>query len=138
MINAFIYGTSCEALVHTLSHGTPRTTWELLDVTTQYATGKEAVQSNFSGKAKTVGHLSGGDGGDKPASSHRHRDKRNKDWKHRGRRWWPWPIVLLGFSPVGAVHARNTSRKCLSPPAHSTGVGQAPPQGLRYHEGLHM
>ena len=127
MINAFIYGMSSEALVHALSHRTPRTTWELLDVTTQYATGKEAVQSNFSGKAKTVGHLSGGDGGDKPASSHRHRDKRNKDWKHRGRRWWPWPIVLSGFSPAGTAHTLSTSTRRSRPPALSTGTGEAPP-----------
>ena len=43
-------------------------TWELLDVTTQYATGEEAVQANFSNKAKAAAHLSGGDGGNDPAS----------------------------------------------------------------------
>jgi hypothetical protein len=44
-------------------------TRELLDVTAQYTTGEEAIQANFSDKAKTVSHLSGGDGGDDPGSS---------------------------------------------------------------------
>jgi hypothetical protein len=57
-------------------------TWELLDVATQYATGKEVVQANFSGKVKAVRHLNGGDGGDDPASSQRHHDKQNKDRKY--------------------------------------------------------
>jgi hypothetical protein len=43
MINAFIYGMTYVALVHMLSCETPRTTRELLDVTTQYATSEEAV-----------------------------------------------------------------------------------------------
>ena len=34
MINAFIYATTYEALVHTLGRETPRTTQELLDVAT--------------------------------------------------------------------------------------------------------
>jgi hypothetical protein len=44
-------------------------TRELLDVTTQYTTGEEAVHANFSGKAKATSHLSGGDNTDDPASS---------------------------------------------------------------------
>ena len=43
VINAFICGTTCEALVHALSRETPRTTRELLDITTRYATGEAAV-----------------------------------------------------------------------------------------------
>jgi hypothetical protein len=43
VINAFIYGTTCEALIHTLGCETPRTMRELLDIATQYAIGKEAV-----------------------------------------------------------------------------------------------
>jgi hypothetical protein len=43
-------------------------TWELLDVTTQYAASEEAVQANFSGKAKAAYHLSGRDNGDDPAT----------------------------------------------------------------------
>jgi hypothetical protein len=34
VINAFIYGTTCKALVHTLGRETPHTTRELLDVAT--------------------------------------------------------------------------------------------------------
>ena len=34
VINAFIYGTTCETLSHTLDHETPRTTQEVLDVAT--------------------------------------------------------------------------------------------------------
>ena len=43
IINALIYGTTCEALINALGHETPRTMRELLDVATQYATGDEAV-----------------------------------------------------------------------------------------------
>jgi hypothetical protein len=69
VINAFICGMTCEALTHMLSHETLCMTRELLDVTAQYTTGEEAIQANFSDKAKTVSHLSGGDGGDDPGSS---------------------------------------------------------------------
>ena len=34
MINAFIYGMTCEALVHALGHETSRTLRELLDIAT--------------------------------------------------------------------------------------------------------
>jgi hypothetical protein len=45
-------------------------TQELFDVATKYATGEEAIQANFSGKAKAkpADHLSG-IGGDDPTSS---------------------------------------------------------------------
>jgi hypothetical protein len=43
MINAFKCGMTYEALVHALSHEIPCMTWELMGVTTQYATGDEAV-----------------------------------------------------------------------------------------------
>ena len=69
MINAFIYGTTSKALIHALDRETPRMTWELLDIATLYAIGEEAVQANFSGKAKAIGHLSGGYSTDDPASS---------------------------------------------------------------------
>ena len=69
MINAFIYDTTYEALIHALGCETPRTTRELLDIATQYATGEEAIQANFSKKAKAAGHLNGGDGTDDLASS---------------------------------------------------------------------
>jgi hypothetical protein len=35
VINAFIYGMTCEALIHVLDRETSSITWELLDVTTQ-------------------------------------------------------------------------------------------------------
>jgi hypothetical protein len=54
-----------------LARSTPCTTRELLDIATQYATSKEAIQANFSRKAKAAGHLSGGDGAKDPASSQR-------------------------------------------------------------------
>jgi hypothetical protein len=34
---------TCETLVHVLGRETPRMTRELLDITTQYTTGEEAV-----------------------------------------------------------------------------------------------
>jgi hypothetical protein len=43
MINAFICGTTYEALIHVLGRETPRTMRELLDVATQYATSEAAV-----------------------------------------------------------------------------------------------
>jgi hypothetical protein len=69
VISTLIYGTTYEALIHALGRETPCTMRELLDVTTQYATGEKVVQANFSGKAKAATHLSGGDGSDKPTSS---------------------------------------------------------------------
>jgi hypothetical protein len=53
VINAFIYRMTRKVLIHALGRETSRTTWELLDIATQYATG----------------HLSGGDGPDNPTSS---------------------------------------------------------------------
>ena len=84
MINAFICGTTCKALIHALGYETPHMMWEILNITTQYATGEVVIRANFSGKAKATGHLSGGDGDDDPTSSQHRRDKRNKDRKHRG------------------------------------------------------
>jgi hypothetical protein len=66
VINAFTCGMTCEALVHALGRETPHTMQELLEITTKYATGEEAAQANFSGKAKAADHLSVGDGGDNP------------------------------------------------------------------------
>jgi hypothetical protein len=43
VIIAFICDMTCEVLIHALSHKTPRTTQELLDITTQYTTGEEVV-----------------------------------------------------------------------------------------------
>ena len=48
-------GTTCESLVHKLGCKGPRTTKELLDITTSHASSKEAVGAIFDhlkGKAK--------------------------------------------------------------------------------------
>jgi hypothetical protein len=84
MINAFTYGTTCEALIHALHHETLCMTQELLDIATKYATGEEAVQANFSSKAKAASHLSGGDSGDDHASAQRRHNKMARDRKHYG------------------------------------------------------
>ena len=47
MIGAFLSGTTCESLVHKLGHRGPRTTKELLDITTSHASGEEAVGAIF-------------------------------------------------------------------------------------------
>ena len=39
----FLTGTTYESLVHKLGRKNPRTTKELLDITTSYASGEEAV-----------------------------------------------------------------------------------------------
>ena len=70
-----------EALIHALGRETPRMTRELLNIATLYANDEEPIQANFSSKVKAAGHLSGGDGGDDPASSQRCHDKQNNDPK---------------------------------------------------------
>ena len=85
VINTFICGTTCEALINALGCETPGTMRELLDVATKYTTGEEVVQANFSGKAKVVGHLSGGDSVNNPTSSQRCHDRRDKDQKRYGK-----------------------------------------------------
>ena len=55
MIGAFLSGTTCESLVHKLGRKGPRTTKELLDITTSHALGEEAVGAIFDrldGKAR--------------------------------------------------------------------------------------
>ena len=47
MIGGFISSTTNEALVHELGRNKPRTTWELLDLTTSHAFGEEAIRANF-------------------------------------------------------------------------------------------
>ena len=47
MIGAFISGTSNEALIHELERCKPWTTRELLDLTTSYAFGEEAIRAIF-------------------------------------------------------------------------------------------
>ena len=55
IIGAFLSGTTCESLVNKLGRKGPRTTKELLDITTSHASGEEAVEAIFDcrkGKAK--------------------------------------------------------------------------------------
>jgi hypothetical protein len=59
----------------------PRTTLELLDVATKYATGEETVLANFSGKGKAIAPHSGGDGDDEANVVGWRRNKRKKDKK---------------------------------------------------------
>jgi len=56
IIGAFISGTTCKTLVHKLGRKGPRTTKELLDITTNHASSEDAVGAIFDctqgGKAK--------------------------------------------------------------------------------------
>ena len=79
VIGAFLFGTTCESLVHKLGLKGPRTTKELLDIATSHASGEEAVGVIFDypkGKAKREEDASEG------ASSHSNKMK-NKQW-HEG------------------------------------------------------
>ena len=55
MIGAFLSGTTRESLIHKLGRRGPRTTKELLDITTSHGSGEEAVGAIFDrtdGKAR--------------------------------------------------------------------------------------
>jgi hypothetical protein len=47
VINAFILDTTSEILVHKLGHKSPRTTKELLNITTNHMSGEDAVGAIF-------------------------------------------------------------------------------------------
>jgi hypothetical protein len=47
VIRAFLTGTTCKELVQELGHKGPRTTRELLDIATNFASGEEAVGAIF-------------------------------------------------------------------------------------------
>ncbi|XP_066396262.1 purine permease 3-like [Miscanthus floridulus] len=47
VIGAFLSGTTCESMVHKLGHKGPRTTKELLDITTSHASDEEVVGAIF-------------------------------------------------------------------------------------------
>ena len=78
VISAFLSGTTCESLIHKLGCLKPRTTRDLLDVTTNHAFSEEAVRAVFNrgqdkGKAKRMDQ-------DKGPSTQR--GKKNKeDWR---------------------------------------------------------
>jgi hypothetical protein len=77
-ISAFQNGTTCTSLIHRLERHMPRTTRELLDITSNHADGKEAVAATLNtpqGKVKQVVHHGEG------ASSCFKKKKKNN--KHR-------------------------------------------------------
>jgi hypothetical protein len=47
VIGAFLTGTTCKELIHKLGRKGPRTTRELLDIATNFASGEEAVGAIF-------------------------------------------------------------------------------------------
>ena len=49
VISAFLSETTCESLIHKLGCLKPRTTRDLLDVTTNHASSEEAVRAVFTG-----------------------------------------------------------------------------------------
>jgi hypothetical protein len=127
---------TCEELIHALGRETPRMMRELLDVATQYAIGEEAVQANFRGKAKAIGHLSGGDGADDPTSSQRRRDRRNEDRKCHGEEMVAMTDYATRPQPHGRAASPEHFEKALNSPTRSMGTGETSSQGPRHHEGL--
>ena len=49
VISAFLFGTTCESLIHKLGCLKPRTTRDLLHVATNHDSSEEAVRAVFSG-----------------------------------------------------------------------------------------
>ena len=49
VIDAFLFGTTCESLTHKFGCLKPHTTRDLLDVATNHASGEEAVGAVFNG-----------------------------------------------------------------------------------------
>jgi hypothetical protein len=84
MIGASLTGTACGSLVHKLARKSPRTTKELLDITTNHALREVAVGAIFDyGKGKAKHGQSTGEG-----SSNRlgKKNKRNSGFPHSRRR----------------------------------------------------
>jgi hypothetical protein len=79
IIGAFLFGTTCESLVHKLGRKGPRTTKELLDITTSHAAGEEAIGAIFDRSKGKVKH----DENPVEDASHRSGKKKNKK-THRG------------------------------------------------------
>ena len=52
VISAFILGTTSETLVHNLGHKRPHTTKELLDISTNHASGEDVVGAIFAKRRK--------------------------------------------------------------------------------------
>ena len=64
IINTFLFGMTCESLIHKLGYLKPRTIRDLLDIATNHASSEEVVRAVFNrgwdkGKAK---HMDQDDG----------------------------------------------------------------------------
>ena len=79
VISAFLSGTTYESLIHKLGCLKPRTTRDLLDVTTNHASGEEAVGAVFSGDRDKV-KAKRADQDEAPSTQ---RGKKNKKDRHR-------------------------------------------------------
>ena len=75
----FLSGTTCESLIHKLGYLKPRTTYDLLDVATNHASGEEAVGAVFSG-GRDRGKAKHEDQDKGPSTQ---RGKKNKKDRHR-------------------------------------------------------
>ena len=49
VINTFLFGTTCEFLIHKLGCLKPQTTHDLLDIAMNHASGEEVVRAVFNG-----------------------------------------------------------------------------------------
>jgi hypothetical protein len=73
-VESFLTGTTCKELVHEIGRHTPRTTKELLDIATNFASGDEAVGAIFQGRGKQLENPNDG-------SARRWFDKKKKSKK---------------------------------------------------------
>jgi hypothetical protein len=79
-ISAFQNGTTCTSLIHRLRRRMPRTTRELLDITSNHADGEEAVAATLNspqGKGKQV--VDHGEGTSSCFKKKKKNDKRRRD-----------------------------------------------------------
>ena len=88
VIGAFLSGTTCKSLVHKLGRKGPRTTKELLDMSTSHALGEEAVEAIFD-------HLKGKEKRDEDAGE----GTSNRPVKKKNKQPWPPPTVRGARSP---------------------------------------
>jgi hypothetical protein len=92
VINASIYGMTCEALVHALGRETPCMTMKLQDVTTD----EEAIQAKFSGKVKVTVTSVVETAATTPPRPNVAVTRGTRTESAVGRRWWPRPTALPG------------------------------------------
>jgi hypothetical protein len=83
VINAFTYGTTNEALVHELDRGRPKTTVELLDITTKFVGGEDIVGTILY-KGKTPHDFGDMSGIKKESLEHPGRRQRGNHARHDG------------------------------------------------------